>query len=327
MSKTAKAIKLQFTGGLHIGRGAEELDKTAINYSSDALKSALYAIGLPYYPQWIENHKSFFGGFSISSAFPWCNNEYFLPKPGNILFKFENADELSEAKSAKKISYISSSAFRSWALNPSDYVSVQEKQLGDGTFLFEGKGKKFLYSDVQQRVQVHMEDDEDTLPFYFERIMFEKNSGLYFLISFEDEKLMPQIMHALELLGNVGIGTDRTVGNGQFEIISIEDFMLPEGKIGVQMCLGLYLPTEEELASIDLDHSYWNLVKRGGYIALSSNLEFRSLRKNNIYFLGEGSAFSSSLRLNGRYVDLQPKWNNPEMHPVWRDGSPLFINL
>jgi len=38
--KKVEVIKLKFINGVHIGRGAEELDKTAITYGSDALKSA-----------------------------------------------------------------------------------------------------------------------------------------------------------------------------------------------------------------------------------------------------------------------------------------------
>lgn len=327
MSTTIEAIKLAFTGGLHIGRGAEELDKTATTYSSDALKSALFAVGLPYYPEWAETPETFFEGFRISSAFPWCSEDFFLPKPGNMRFRFEKADDLTEAKQAKKITYISAGTFRKWAVAPDKEIDVTEAQIGDGAFLFSEEGKKFLHTAVQQRVQVPAGGEGDTRPYYFERLLFEENSGLYFLISFLNDALRPQVLHALHLLADAGIGTDRTVGNGQFEIADATHFLMPAGTKGLQMALGLYLPSLDEMATMDLEQSHWSLVKRGGYMAASEKDEYRSLRKNNIYFFGEGSAFKTAMPLKGRFVNLQPAWNSPGMHPVWRCGMPIFINL
>lgn len=326
MTTTVEAIKFKFSGGLHIGRGAEELDKTATVYGSDALKSALFAVGLQYYPQWALTPDVFFNGFRISSAFPWCGDEYFLPKPGDMRFKFEHNNDLAEAKMAKKITYISASQFRTWASHTAP-IHVKDSQVGDGSFLFAGTGKKFLHAIVQQRVQIPLRYDGETRPYYFERLLFEENSGLYFLISFEDETLKPKVMHALHMLGDLGIGTDRTVGNGQFEIQSIAPFQMPAGKDGRQMAIGLYLPTEEEIANIDLTQSSWSLTKRGGYIAGASLTEHRSLRKNNIYFFGEGSTFTATKLLSGLYVNLQPAWGGSTMHPVWRCGRPLFLAL
>lgn len=327
MTTSVKAIKLNFFGGLHIGRGGEELDKTASTYSSDALKSALFAVGLPYYAEWGEAPGTFFKGFRISSAFPWCGEDLFLPKPGNMRFGFGKTDDLTEAKQAKKIIYVSADIFHKWATSPEEKIEVKEAQIGDDVFLFSQTGKKFLHTSVQQRVQVPTGGEGDTRPYYFERLLFEENSGLYFLISFLDETLRPQVMHTLRLLGDVGIGTDRTVGNGQFEVAVATDYVMPVGSKGLQMALGLYLPSQDEIATVDLEQSHWSLVKRGGYMAASENDEYRSLRKNNIYFFGEGSTFRTDRSLKGRFVNLQPAWNTPGMHPVWRCGMPLFINL
>lgn len=327
MSNSVQAIKLRFLGGVHIGGGAQELDKTATIYSSDALKSALFATGLSYYPQWATNPDAFFKGFSISSAFPWSGDELFLPKPRNMRFQFETSNDITEAKQAKKIGYVSASVFRHWAAEPNALVQVKELQIGSGTFLFNTKAKTFLHTSIQQRVQVPIEGSGDSRPYYFDKLLFENNSGLYFLISYSDENLKPQILHVLKLLGDLGIGTDRTVGNGQFEIAGTETFNLPVGTNGVQMALGLYLPSLNEINLIDFENSYWSLVKRGGYIAAANEEANRSLRKNNIYFFGEGSTFKASEVLRGRFADLQPSITYTALHPVWRCGMPLFINL
>lgn len=327
MSTAVQAIRLTFSGGLHIGYGFEELDKSATTYSSDALKSALFAVGLPHYPHWAQQPEAFFESFRISSALPWCGRELFLPRPGHIRFRFEKSNDLTAAKQAKRLTYISATIFSSWAAAPEQDVPVKESQTGDGSFLFAGKGQKFLHTAVQQRVQVPAGGEEDTRPYYFERLLFAADSGLYFLIAFQDETIKPQIMHTLHLLGDLGIGTDRTVGNGQFTVKEPETFTLPSGNKGLQMALGLYLPTKEETREMDLEQSWWNLVRRGGYMAASGVDAYRSLRKNNIYFFGEGSTFKAALPLKGRVADLQPAWNASGMHPVWRCGMPLFLNL
>ena len=325
------AIKMNFQDALHIGRGADELDKTATTYGSDALKSALFAMGLPYNEVWSTSPRKFFEGFRISSAFPFCGNTMFLPKPLGMKFKFEGTNEMGEAKKAKKIGYVAQSVFVQWMQQPDATITVQENQVGDNAFLFDADtvGSKFIFTDVQQRVAVSADGSADTRPFYFERMYFTESSGLYFLIEFLDQALKPAILHALQLLSEAGIGTDRTVGNGHFEISPPEEFKLPTSKKQhLQMGLGLYLPTQNELKAIDLKESSWGLIKRGGYMAAAQNDEHRSLRKNSIYFFTEGSAFKSSEPLKGKYEDLRPKnWNDDTLHPIWRCGMPLFINL
>lgn len=328
---SVQAIKMTFADALHIGRGADELDKTATTYGSDALKSALYAVGLPYYPVWQQNPQQFFEGFRISSAFPYCGDTYFLPKPAGMQFRFSHANDGTEAKKAKKIAYIGSRLFAQWATQPNTPIDVEEAQIGDGAFIFEEgqAGKQFIYTTVQQRVAVGADGSQDSRPFYFERMFFTPDSGLYFLIQFNNLALQPQVMHVLQLLADMGIGTDRTVGNGQFTCSNPQPFTLPNSRVqGRQMPLGLYLPTKEELDGIDLEQSSWGLIKRGGYMAAAEHETHRSLRKNSIYFFTEGSSFTSKQPLRGKVENLRPKnYNDDTLHPIWRCGMPLIINL
>lgn len=323
-------VKLHFSNGLHIGKGSEELDKTTITYGSDALMSAIFALGINYYSDWLIQPQEFFEAFKISSAFPFDRDELFFPKPGSMIFKFEKTNDLTEAKKAKKISYVSSELFRKWINDSKGYILVTDNQVGDGSFLFtKPDARKFVFTSVQQRVSISSASDGgDASPYYFEKLLFQEESGLFFLIQFIDENFRERVLHIISLLGDVGIGTDRTVGNGQFVADTPETFELPGNSImNVQMPLGLYLPTQDELKTIDMDQSNWTLIKRGGYIAASENEKFRSLRKNSIYFFGEGSQFKTDYSLKGRLVDLKPDFNDPDLHPVWRSGMPIFLHL
>lgn len=340
-----EAIKLRFgSTPLHIGRGSDELDKTELVYHSDSLKSAIYSVGVCRFEQW-HDPDYFFRGFSISSCFPFAGDEFFLPRPlikRRMVFKGVKNDLM--AKKAKKIEYLSANVFQAFLNSESDDFLVDQTCLTadqscicektESTFR-ESKGQvrkiSFFRTEVQQRVAVpYQGSDEDAIPFYIDRIYFEEDCGLYFLARFSDENLRGQVMAAIKLLGAQGIGTDRSVGNGLFDFDINRDcsgFSLSHsGKNDLQLPLGLYLPAREELDTIDLSKSSWTLLKRGGYMGGSADESYRHLRKKSIYMFGEGSVFSTTLELRGKYEDLKPDWN-PPVHPVWRCGMPIIITI
>lgn len=331
-------IKLHFKTPLHIGSGKDELDKSALVYHSDSLKSALYATGLPFFSSW-EDQSNFFSEFNISSCFPYLNDELFLPRPfGLMRLKFWKNDVATEndkiGKKAKKIAYLANGIFKKWAEDPNQELDFDEKNISsDGSFIFSDIDKVgIIYqSQVQQRVKVSLKNDENSRPFYIDRIYFTAKGGLYFIAQFKNESIRRQVLQALHLLGDIGIGTDRTVGNGLFTFNEREDILPYEmpgkKKLDKKVNLGLYIPKKDEINKIDLSNSSWQLIKRGGYMAGSSNEAFRHLRKNNIYFFSEGSSFYTKEELNGKCVDLRPDWNDESLHPLWRDGQSLFMNL
>lgn len=326
---STELIRLSFHGSLHIGRGAEDLDKTAKHYSSDALKSAIFATGLPWYQEWGNNTpESFFSAFRISSAFPYCDDHFFIPRPPGMRFDFRVPDELGNAKKAKKITYIDFRIFSGWVKSPGLPVEVDPGQLSpDGEFLFahQSNARNFLFTTVQQRVVVS-QDGKETRPFYFEKLYFGEGAGLAFLLEIKDESLRASLLHSLSLLGESGIGTDRSIGNGQFIPSAPVPVSMPASEGNHYYALGLYLPTKEELMNIDTMQSNWSLVKRGGYLAAAGNEAHRSLRKNSIHFFSEGSVFLSKAPIAGKLTDLRPEYNDETLHPVWRCGQPLFIH-
>lgn len=330
-----EAVKLHFDSPLHIGSGMEELDKTTVIYSSDALKSALFSAGLAFYPEWEINPESFFNNFRISSCFPYCGEDLFLPRPiGLMKFTYGNEKEDDKSrKQSKKISFLSLDLVQKWVKNQETELFIDKNCISpDGNFVFSiPQNVKSIYqNEVQQRVSVSLKDGGST-PFYLGRIYFEQDAGLYFLLECNNEKLKQKLFNTLQLLGDLGIGTDRTVGNGLFSINEKEDVLpiqLPDSNnLSKKISLGLYLPRRDEIEKINFDRSSWNITKRGGFIAGSSIESMRHLRKNNIYFFTEGSAFHVEGPLKGKFVDLKPDWNDENLHPVWRDGRPIFINL
>jgi CRISPR type III-A-associated RAMP protein Csm4 len=340
-----EAIKLRFGNTpIHLGRGSDELDKTELIYHSDSMKSAIYSLGINKFNEW-KNYDYFFHGFKLSSCFPYAQDEYFLPRPHirkRILFDGLENDLI--AKRAKKIEYLSANVFEAFLNTGLDDFIVHESQLtADLSFICEktstpikkskGTAQKisFFRTEVQQRVAVSATgSDEDPIPFYIDRIYFEEDCGFYFLASFSNENLREQVLTAMKLLGDHGIGTDRSVGNGLFDFDIDKDctgFSFSfTGKANLQIPLGLFMPARNELKAIDLSKSAWKLFKRGGYMGGSNEDKFRHLRKKSIYMFGEGSVFSSGIELKGKYEDLKPDWNEP-MHPAWRCGMPIILSI
>lgn len=338
-------IRLRFGNTpLHLGRGSEELDRTEVIYHSDSLKSAIYSVGLEMFREW-QDAGEFFNGFKISSCFPFAGQELFLPKPMNgkrILFNGEPEETMP--KKVKKVEFLSLDCLLKYLDQGTNALEVEKGHVSDdGAFICKeketltnlkaGPGRKgvFYTTGIQQRVRVPgPEMNEDAVPFYIDRIYFNEGCGLYFLARFTNETIRNQVLEALRMLGGMGIGTDRTVGNGHFVFDPERDcamLTLSEPiSSDYQMSLGLYLPIPDELGQIELKESSWNLLKRGGFIAGSSNEARRHLRKKSIYMFGEGSVFKTNKVLSGTRADLAPEWHEP-IHPVWRCGMPLFLNF
>lgn len=331
------ALKLEMKSPLHLSRGWGDLDKSEQVVHSDSLKSAIYAAGLQLFPEWKNEHAAYFDGYNISSCFPYYNSEFFLPVLNFNKDKLEcvDEDENLKRKTVKKIEYISNRLYGEYL--KSDIFSFRKSQLSQsGKMIFAddneqpdmGNHPDIFEDEVQQRVQVSFNDDAK--PFFADRIFFRKGAGLYFLANFKNEELKQKVFKALTLLGSLGIGTDRTVGNGFFEFDENKHVMdkfvidVPE-QTDAWACLGMYWPQKQEINKIEWNKSTWNLQLRGGYIAGSEYENFRHLFKKNVYMFSPGSIFFTNQKPEGRYDDMRPEWNDKRMHPVWRCGKPVFI--
>ena len=128
------------------------------------------------------------------------------------------------------------------------------------------------------------------------------------------------------MLSDNGIGTDRNIGGGKFDVEFIDIDILPTIQNPTSsMILSMYIPTKDELNSIDLEKSKYDLHLRGGYISGSEFEQFRHLRKKSIYMFGPGSVFATTQPLSGKVVDLRPVWNDDTMHCVYRSGKPFVV--
>ena len=317
--------KLYFTSPLHLSKGKSVLDESFDVLHADTLKSALFVCALELGLVTGDDAKSFLESFTISSAFPFVEKELFFPKPEWISSALTGSLAENDKKKFKKIHFIGQTFFETildGTLNALDNKCFKETKYYTATDIGENQPYK---SETVQRVVVNRTGEEEPTTFYTERLYFTEGCGLYFIIDVPDAK-RDIINAALKLLGDNGIGSDKSVGNGQFEFNGFEPFDFQEAKDAKhQIALSLYCPTETEIKDeAFLNDSAYSLIKRGGYIANPDNFNNSTLRKKSIVMFTEGSVFPRSKTLVGDVKDLKPNMPTVE-HSIWRDGRALFL--
>lgn len=318
---TYNIIKMKFLTPLHVGVGKDFFDFSSSDLHNDTLTSALASIKAQRGCS--EGIFEFLSSFSLSSAFPYVGETYYLPKAvGNLKVKVRGKTEYEYRKDLKKIGYIEYPLWTSLAEGKE--IEVNSGQIHH-SFLSCSKDFKLPYANhVVERVQVPRGEDMDAEPFYFDWRFFNSNSGLYCLTDAIGD-LFSELKTLFEELGEAGIGTDKNIGGGKF-VVETSSLRFPEVADAHSLqLLSLYLPTKEEMEGLSLTTSRYNLFLRSGYMAGSEYESFRHLWKKSVYMFGVGSVFSSSQQLRGKVVNLQPEWNDERMHPVYRSGRPFYI--
>lgn len=322
--------KLHFTSPLHIGDARDDYSVSLKTIASDTMYAALTS-SLAKLGEEIPSDGDL--GCVISSLFPFyqkgkdCEPVLFFPKP--LKQTLPKLDDLTKAKSVKKVSWLDKSYFEKVINGEQLFVNSKDIDNVQGDFLTDDNDfdKNFISSQVFPRVTVSRDGSEDAVPFYMDRVYFKDYSGLYFIVDGD----VSLIEKALDLLQTEGIGTDRNVGNGFFEYEkNAVELNLPD-KADYALSLSNYIPNnKEELTDlIDNDNVAYDFVRRGGWITTPPH---NTIRKNAVYAFSASSVFKkemSGVCELGKIVDLCPTLDfEPKVnHPIWRCGKALFIPI
>ncbi|WP_010421343.1 type III-A CRISPR-associated RAMP protein Csm4 [Anaerophaga thermohalophila] len=319
-------FKLSFSGPLHIGKGLGEAYDTTDNIlHSDTISGLLASI-------WsMQNNgagvKEFMSHYRVSSAFPFCQSLFFLPLPvgGGQFLNVTGIERGKAGKLIKKIEYLPMELWEN--LVTGQTLDFDIKRLSPcGKFLFpDNISPASVYSDeLEQRVTVPRGGAADSVPFYFEKRFFSKDSGLYFFCETPDQKA-DEIEKLLKAGETIGIGTDKSVGNGQYKVerytVTFNDEIA--GGEAFQL-LSLYCPAKKEIENVQMSRNDYHLIKRGGFIAGTTKDEFRHLRKKSLFMFTEGSLFRTH-EPEGKIENVRPEWNDANLHPVFRDGRAFYL--
>jgi CRISPR-associated protein Csm4 len=309
--------KLFFKSSIHLGERENFLESTDVIIHSDTLFSAFCNSYLLLYGEEKLNKllSKFIEGsppFIISSAFPWWEDKFYFPIPLN---------QIPKDKKLKKIKFIEKDAFEK-LLNGEKLENLQSfKTIPDITTDDEDKKTPYKIVTTPRVGLSRLNNHPGENFFHFSEVFYRENSGLFFLVDFKDESIRNEFEATLRLMGEEGIGGDRTVGKGIFEVIETNEIgfninvsVTPSGYI----TLSLYCPKEDELKDLDLNKSYYDIIERKGYIFSPF---CKSYRKKSIRMFVEGSIFLSCK--TGKIVDITPE--TFKKHKVYRYGFCMGI--
>ncbi|RLT34944.1 MAG: hypothetical protein DWI57_15990, partial [Chloroflexi bacterium] len=135
---------------------------------------------------------------------------------------------------------------------------------------------------------------------------------------------------ALAVLGDEGLGGERSAGYGVFTTTPGEALDLPDPTPGgVAWLLSRYLPTPAEL-SVTLGHAQaaYQMTRVGGWVR---SLDGADQRRKQVMLLNEGSLIGwPAASTVGALADLRPDYNatlGELPHPVYRSGLALALGL
>ena len=309
---------LSFTAPLHIdSRGDAFHERTETFIHSDTLSAALLSAWALLDPDGAE-HRAKAPPFCISSAFPYYQDHYFLPRAMTTSAVTLNERELKKAKDYKKVQWLELDLWRQSFQNGwLDKLAITQSCLG---FVKPAPQLKQLWAEEQRpRLAVDRLSNSASAGqlFHLSRVWFDPLGGLYFLATFANKQDQSQFEAALSVLADSGIGADRNNGNGFFTWR--KPCHAPKLTLALvhepAVALSLVNPNPDvDCANDWLEGSAYKLISRGGWIGQSG------LRKNRLRLFAEGSVFKRPLQ--GRVVDITP---NKAPNPVYRDGRGFFI--
>jgi len=313
-------VRLQFRGPAHFGEAGIGQERTNATVRSDTLYSAIWSIWARYglLPAIGELLGRFWGPdvpFRLSSAFLYDRETYYLPRPS--LPPPPGLEQ--EGKLVKKTRNLPLPLFVAWVTGARiDPVALKEAR---------GRYGQLYHVNLRPRVQLDRETQRSEL-YQVAQVTFREGAGLWFLVALADDSLLLPLQHALELLGQDGLGGRRSGGYGAFAPSWVEPAsdrlwksLLGSAEADSPCCLlSLCNPAPDELPAL-LDGARYELVDRQGWAASGNKLQ---APRKPVRMLAEGSVLGH--QPHGRVVDVTPP-GFAEMagHSIYRSGLALAV--
>ncbi len=284
--------------------------------------------------------------------------DYYLPKPLGLPKNYPQGNDLYFAKTYRKLNYLPLDVWQRWYQGEgftdrdrAELIAATQANPNKSGALYQAGtfDYKTTYR-IQQIPKVAIDRTSRTTNFYhtgFVQFQWQepKKSGLYFLIHFPtaDSTLEPNLKSnlesnlraALELLGEDGIGGERSSGAGRFES---EWLPLPQRwKKLIQFAatpthhclLSLFWSNEktelDQLVPQDesTNQASYEIQERGGWITSATG---HQRRRQMVRMFAEGSVFPQPPR--GKLADVTPPgFYTPQTHRIYRSGLSLSLPI
>lgn len=317
--------KLRFTGAVHFGDTGIYLENVTESLNSDSLFSALINAVATYGSEqeaenWIDSFKSQ-PPFLITSLFVYNGDKYFLPKPLDDTF-ISSEIKKKFGKDLKKIKFLEAEDFLKW-LNQESIQDIKEYQEN-----LEIYNNSFI-GEIRPRVTLDRDTQQSSL-YFCGSIRFQKDAGLYGLVAFRDKEFIEKFKNTLALLGQMGIGGEKTYGYGMYEIVEykpIEGIFkeIINSNSPIHILLSLYHPNKDELNDITGKLVAYDILRKKGWITSGRNA--LPIKRKSLGFIKEGSVLNQPIK--GSIVDVTPEDAPSDvlLHRVYRYGYAFTVPL
>ncbi|AEH51252.1 type III-A CRISPR-associated RAMP protein Csm4 [Pseudothermotoga thermarum] len=310
-------IKLKLNSPFHLGRKEKTHGSVDTISHSDTLFSGIMNCHSLLYgdERTTKLVQAFLEGqppFRISSTMPYINDIFFVFKPLGMNLKIYAPDE--EEKKLKKAKYIPEE-------NLLNGFKGSFTTVGELFVKKEDADKLTPFAIPQERVRVSLDRTSSASNvYYFPTYSYHKNSGLWFYIEILDESVEKEIFAAIKLLGDEGLGGDRSIGLGFFELATAPVPMdLPfaqHDETQLYTTLSLVNPRKGEAEKF----RYYDIVNRSGYLYSKGD---QGIKRKAVRMFIEGSVFEGEAF--GRAVDVTPP--SFKEHPALRYGLTFPVPL
>lgn len=194
-----------------------------------------------------------------------------------------------------------------------------------------------VYTDARvPRVTVNRINSASNI-FHAGRVSFAPDCGLWIGVEWRTpttsvgDATCEQVFHKmLALLGDDGLGGERTTGYGAFRYERVGVLTLPDASPGNRaLLLSRYHPRNEELpAVLDGDGTAYNLDSIAGWLR---SWDGAAQRRKRLWLMEEGSVIRPTGNAPwGDLTNVCPDYDDPTgklPHPVWRYGLALVVGL
>jgi CRISPR-associated protein Csm4 len=302
--------KIEQGAPFHMGTKETILEETSEYIHSDTLFSAICnAYRLLYGKDKLEELLNLYINnappFLLSSAFPYIGGSsdvLLFPLPKSVdLGKY-----VDDRKKYKKVELISKSIFLkiiSGEINETfinDCHLIQDNRVLIAGIENIGKGDKKIWAS-REVPRVAIDSITNTTNIYHVgEVVYSAGCGLYFLIDFKNPEFIEKVKSAIRVLGDEGIGGERTYGKGLFKVKNFELIKFDITSNNNFVTLSLYYPGQEELNGLNGDY---DLVKRGGWIY---SIDGISMRRKTVRMFVEGSVFEKPSESYGKLISVTP---------------------
>lgn len=346
-------------GGFHFGREGLDQEVSTESFPSDSLFAAMVATTVAI--KGVERAAAILAPFTtvaqapesvpftLSSLFPRAGELPLFPIP-RVRITLKAPEDRTRGKVLKKIAYVSPGILRHLLHEdvvdrflPADMGDSDGLMLQDGRVWITREEQKLLpkacrklealdlrewtvwKNNTVPRVTIDRASSSSTI-FQVGRTIFNEGCGLWLLVN--ANHLSEFVEELLEILGDQGIGGERSSGYGAFDVGPFEVPELPEPSKGDRvMTLSRYNPTKQELAAGVLGtHASYELADVGGWLASPGNT---AQRRKRMRMIEAGSILEAKHPIVGRVVDVRPEYDLPGApdHPVYRSGLALLIGM